>query len=218
MPATAMNGDPANYGNPADGKFVIGNPFTACKGASYGAYIITGWNGTVPVYDEDDTNYSTGGLNTGIGYGPQVIESNAADFKASGFQENMVLGSQAQPASGGVVAVDTTYQCIGGGKTVMVDGTGANGNGTPVGTQYSNPVPFGSLQIVGFGNGGSRDAGTNGTGFGVRASAASATVAEGAVITGTWVNRSGRTLVNGERTFGSGNAANAAVAPPSPRP
>ena len=91
--------------------------------------------------------------------------------------------------------------CIGGGKSTAA----ANG--------IAPTVPYVAQPLLGFGNGGSRDAGAGPafTGFGAKTVTAVATVANGAVVETGFVNRAGISIVIGQSVFGSDVAASPAV-------
>lgn len=184
MPA-GLPGDTAfnNMGNPNAGRFVIMDPLSGPKDAPFAGA---------------DSNISTGGLSTGIGFGtPPVIGiGGAAAIKAAGFNDDYTLGVTKPD---GTASADSTLMYIGGGKMVM-------SGQVPVVTPYTA-----GFAICGAGNGGSRDSGAN-TGFPVKMVTATADVANGAAVEAGWINRSGVTVLDGQSVFGSGVAANAAPA------
>jgi len=165
----------------------------------------------------DPNNVSTGGLSTGIGFGPNVkvagIATNTlatltAPFgsQESGFDDDETPGIT---MPNGTTAVDGRLLSIGGGRSVV----------TPVkATDYSNapssPSPYIALPILAFGNGGSRDGGAGPifTGFSIKVVTAAADVAAGAVIETGYNNRSGVTLKSGASQFGSNTTTSPVVA------
>jgi hypothetical protein len=66
---------------------------------------------------------------------------------------------------------------------------------------------------LGWGNGGSRDAGAGPafTGFGMLMATATATTADGTAIQAGYTNRTGKTMNNGDSAYGSSATASAAV-------
>jgi hypothetical protein len=148
--------------------------------------------------DKDDTgNASTGALNTGIGFGSNVIIglTAPASIDAAGFDDDYQPGLSTPDPT--VDATDSTFIAIGGGRS--------DPDGTP------NPYTAG-FSLCGAGNGGSRDGGAGPafTGFPVKTVTASAGVANGAAVEAGWTNRSGKSLTTGQSTFGSATSANAA--------
>jgi hypothetical protein len=216
MPAINMAGDLTVPANPGTGKFVLMSPFSGPKGSPFDA---KAYNPTTRVLEAAPTNFSTGGLNTGIGFGSQPIfnPTAPASIIAAGFADDYTPGVSIRLVAQSTLQTATTsiLTAIGGGKSTIVDGTGANGNGTPASEKVSTPVPYNAQPLLGWGNGGNRDAGAGPafTGFAIKTVTASvATVAEGAAIETGWLNRSGRTMVNTESAFGSATAASQAVA------
>lgn len=195
MPAINMAGTVAV--NPSLGNFVTMNPFSGPKGSPFDA---KSFNPTTRVLEADPTNLSTGGLSTGIGFGPSPIfnPTAPASIKAAGFSDDYTPGVS---LPSGVAATQAILTAIGGGKsTATVNG------GAPT-------VPYVAQPILGFGNGGSRDAGAGPafTGFAAKTVTAAGTVAIGAAIEAGFVNRSVRSLVIGESAFGSATATSPAV-------
>jgi hypothetical protein len=151
-------------------------------------------------------------MSTGIGFGsPPIIGLTAPQsIKDAGFADDYTPG--VTMPDGVTQATDTRHLYIGGGRSVLVNGTGANGNGTPAGTTISVPSMYNAQPIAAFGNGASRDAGAGPafTSFGMKMVTAAAAVAAGAVVETGWTNRSGLALVTGQSVFGSAVAATAA--------
>ena len=213
MPALNMAGTAA--ANPSLGKFVIMSPFSGPEGSPFDA---KSFNPTTLVLEADPTNLSTGGLNTGIGFGsPPVIGLTAPQsIKDAGFNDDYIPGvDYFIPTNSAKQAATTSIlTAIGGGRSNIVDGTGPDGNGTPAGTDVSVPVPYNAQPLLAFGNGGSRDAGAGPafTGFSLKTVTATGTVANGAAVEAGFLNRSGVSVVVGQSVFGSSTAASAAVA------
>lgn len=209
MPAINMAGTVA--ANPSLGKFVIMSPFSGPKGSPFDA---KSFNPTTRVLEADPNNLSTGALNTGIGHNATHIIGLTApqSIKDAGFSDSVIPGSTKPDGNPDNFS---TLVAIGGGRSTLVDGTGPDGNGTPAGTVVSATDPYtAGFPILGFGNGGARDAGAGPafTGFSLKMVTASvATVAVGAAIEAGFLNRSDRTMVNGESAFGSSTAASSAI-------
>lgn len=178
MPAMNMGGTVAS--NPSTGKPVIMDPFSGPKGS--------------PLDNDQTGNHSTGALNTGIGFGSGVVISAPADpnIKNAGYTDDYTPGVT---KPGGGSASDSTLTTIGGGRSLATEG-GETVN-----------APFNAQPLLGFGNGGNRDAGAGPehTGFGQKMVTASGTVANGAVIETGFTNRSGQS------SFGVNGTASAAV-------
>lgn len=181
-----------------------------------------GWNATtkLPIKANAPTNYSTGALTTGIGFGIGLLNILNPNYFVGGpgvsnernFSDNATPGVT---LPNGAAATDARLMAIGGGRSAIVAGTGANGNGTPTNEVVSTPNPWtGGFGVQNFGHGASRDAGAGPvfTGFNEKLVTATGAVAEGAAIEAGWVNRTGRALVTGESANGSATAASAALA------
>ena len=198
MPALNLGSPAVPAANPSTGLFVIMNPFSGPKGSPFDAKQI---DPTSLALVAAPNNFSTGALNTGIGFGsPPIIGPTApASIKAAGFNDDYTPGVT---LPGGTAATDARLTCIGGGKST------ANVNGN------APTVPYNAQPILAFGNGGSRDAGAGPafTGFGVKTVTATATVANGAAVEAGFLNRSGVSIASGQSVFGSSTAASAAVA------
>ena len=198
MPALNLGSPAVPASNPSTGVFVIMNPFSGPKGSPFDAKQI---DPTSKLLVAAPNNFSTGALNTGIGFGsPPIIGPTApASIKAAGFNDDYTPGVT---LPGGTAATDARLTCIGGGKsTATVDGVAPT-------------VPYNAQPILAFGNGGSRDAGAGPafTGFGLKTVTATATVANGAAVEAGFLNRSGVSITNGQSVFGSSNTASPAVA------
>ena len=198
MPALNLGSPAVPASNPSTGVFVIMNPFSGPKGSPFDAKQI---DPTSKLLVAAPNNFSTGALNTGIGFGsPPIIGPTApASIKAAGFNDDYTPGVT---LPGGTAATDARLTCIGGGKsTATVDGVAPT-------------VPYNAQPILAFGNGGSRDAGAGPafTGFGLKTVTATATVANGAAVEAGFLNRSGVSITNGLSVFGSSNTASPAVA------
>jgi hypothetical protein len=205
--------------NPAVGKFVFMSPFSGPKGSPFDAKF---YHPTTGVLTADPTNYSTGGLSTGIGYGsPPIINPTApASIIAAGFTDDYQPGISAITSATTLqTATLATLTCIGGGKSSIVNGTGPatggnpNGNGTPASEKVSVSAPYVAQPLLGFGNSGSRDAGAGPafTGFSAKMVTATGAVANGVAIEAGFLNRSGISMVTGQSAFGSAIAASPAV-------
>lgn len=199
MPALNMGSPAVPAANPSTGMFVLMNPFSGPKGSPLDAVAINPTTGAVA---KDANNFSTGGLNTGIGFGtPPIINPTAPQsIKDRGFTDDYTPG--VTMPDGTTAATTAILTAIGGGKSTAA----ANG--------IAPTVPYVAQPLLGFGNGGSRDAGAGPafTGFGMKMVTAAGAVATGAAIETGFLNRSGVALVTGQSTFGSSNTASPAVA------
>ena len=198
MPALNLGSPAVPTSNPSTGAFVIMNPFSGPKGSPFDAKQI---DPTSKLLVAAPNNFSTGALNTGIGFGsPPIIGPTApASIRAAGFNDDYTPGVT---LPGGTAATDARLTCIGGGKsTATVNG-------------IAPTVPYNAQPLLGFGNGGSRDAGAGPafTGFSLKTVTATATVANGAAVEAGFLNRSGVSITTGQSVFGSNPAASAAVA------
>lgn len=193
MPASNMAGPLVVPANPSAGKFVLMDPFSGPKGSPK---------------DRDTTgNNSTGALSTGIGINATRrinISTGTSPFtapgaiKAAGFTDDYTPGVTLPNGTAATLAILTA---IGGGKsTAAVNGVAPT-------------VPYAVQPLLGFGNGGSRDAGAGPafTGFPVKMVTAAGAVAVGAVIETGFVNRGEAAMVTGDSLFGSSTTASAAV-------
>jgi len=215
MPSMNASGTAAS--NPSLGLAVMmssfagpkGSPFDAKKAVFYDN--LPGGNAwTAPV--SDTANLSTGALSTGIGFGPNLavakgftdpppaytIDKVGVLVIPPNFTDDYTVGVTLPAGTG---AADSRLVAIGGGKSDA--------------TADARPVPYtAGFGLLGFGEGGSRDAGAGPafTGFEKKMVTATGTVANGAAIETGWINRSGGSIVSGQSTFGSATAASAAVA------
>jgi len=205
MAASLPGSTPAqNLANPSAGRAVIMSPFSGPKGSPFGGRTITSWTDGTPDYTDDPTNVSTGGLNTGIGFGsPPVIGLTAPQsIKDAGFNDDYTPGVDYYTSATTKQAATTAIlTAIGGGKSTATD------NGV------APTVPYVAQPILMAGNGGSRDAGAGPafTGFGTKTVTATATVANGVAVETGFLNRSGQSITSGQSVFGSSTAASPAV-------
>jgi hypothetical protein len=211
---------PTPAGNPSNGKFVLMSPFSGPKGSPFDAMVYPpSVSASVPgAKVADPLNLSTGALSTGIGYGANPVIPQAPgltiplSIRGASFDDDYTPG-QTFP-DGVTQATDSRFVAIGGGRSNLVNGTGANGNGTPPGTTVSVPVMYNLQPLLGFGNGASRDAGAGPafTGFPIKMVTATGAVADGAAVEAGFVNRSGFAMVATQSVHGSSATASAAVA------
>lgn len=203
MPAALPGSTAEDNGdnNPSAGRFVIFDPLSGPKGS--------------PLDEDADGNASTGALQTGIGFGSQVIGAQDASapvgiFK-SGFNDNGIPGevpTYSAPPPNGVVssnAIDSTRMYIGGGRTAST--------GATLGRPFP-PDPYtAGIAICGAGQGASRDGGGSAphTGFPLKAVTASGAVSAGAAIEAGWENRSGVAMVSGQSSHGASTTELAAA-------
>lgn len=219
-PAAAQVVGPTPAGNPSNGKFVLMSPFSGPKGSPFDAMVYPpSVSASVPgAKVADPTNFSTGGLNTGIGYGAnpvipqQVGLTIPLSIRAASFDDDYTPGMTFP--DGVTPATDSRFTAIGGGRNVIVNGTGANGNGYPANEKVSVPSMYNLQPLLGFGAGGSRDAGAGPafTGFPIKMVTAVGAVADGAAIEAGFINRSGFAMVATQSAHGSSATASAAVA------
>lgn len=214
MPANNMGSPTPPAANPITGEFVLMSPFSGPKGSPFDAMSAAGTytaNGVMNKVAEPN-NFSTGGLSTGIGFGVEkVIAPGIPAINEASFTDDYTPGLTMP--DGTTLATLAVLLAIGGGKNALVNGTGANGNGTPPGTFISAPAPYVAQPLLGFGAGGARDAGAGPafTGFAIKMVTAAAPVAVDAAIEAGWVNRSGVAMATGQSDFGVATAASPAV-------
>jgi len=215
MPATNMAGPLVVAANPTLGKFVMMSAFSGPKGSPLDA---KRFNPTTLVKENDPTNYSTGALNTGIGIGANRVinvsigtapATAVQSIKDRGYTDDVIPGMNYNTQAGGAAlqtAPDARLTLIGGGRSNILPAPGNTGFGV------STPVPWSAVPLLGWGAGGSRDAGAGPafTGFPVKMVTATGAVADGAAIEANWLNRSGIAMVATESAFGSGTAASTA--------
>lgn len=227
MPAAGMQQTPGNSNaNSATAKAVLMSPFSGPTNSPFDARTITGWAvdaDNMPTYANDATNTSTGALNTGIGFGMgtgTVIGLANGEASAAAAIDNRGFTDDYQPGitlPSGANATTAILTAIGGGKMALTQGNGNLGNGYPTNEYPSLPVPYVAQPLLGFGNGGSRDAGAGPafTGFGEKMVTAVGAVAVGAAIEAGFVNRTypsgGPGMVATESAFGSSTTASPAV-------
>jgi hypothetical protein len=218
-PLAAQVVGPTPAGNPSNGKFVLMSPFSGPKGSPFDARSISYAAGAyTPTYTPDPLNLSTGGLSTGIGYGANPVIPQQApltiplSIRAASFDDDYTPGMTFP--DGVTPATDSRFTAIGGGRSILVNGTGPNGNGTPASEKVSVPSMYNLQPLLGFGNGGSRDAGAGPafTGFPIKMVTATGAVADGAAIEAGFINRSGVAMVATQSAHGSSATASAAVA------
>lgn len=201
MPASLPGSTLAeNQANPSAGKAVIFDPLSGPKASPFDARKIASWSAGAPVYANDPLNCSTGGLSTGIGFGPDSIFGAGAGsaplkFSERNFTDDYIPGEDA-PSS--TIGTDSRYMYIGGGRSTAL--------GVP------NPYDETMVGLCAAGNGGSRDGGTTPfTGFPLKTVTATGAVANGAAVEAGFTNRSGVSLVTGQSVFGSNTTPNADV-------
>ena len=197
MPASLPGATLAqNQANPSQGRAVTMDPLSGPKGS--------------PLDRDQAGNCSTGGLSTGIGFGPSnfIGPTAPASIVAAGFIDDQIPGTR-EPQYGAQNAFLSRFMYIGGGRMIA--------NTDPV-TKFSVPyVPSeytAGIAIGAAGNGGTRDGGAGPafTAFPLKMTTAAAGVAAGAVIETGFVNRSGVAMTTGQSAHGVGSAALAAPA------
>jgi hypothetical protein len=215
MPAINMAGPLVVVANPVLGKFVMMSAFSGPKGSPLDA---KRFNPTTLVKENDPTNYSTGALNTGIGFGANKVtnvSTGSSPFtapgaiKAAGYTDDYTPGISMPASTAAVPVLATTaiLTAIGGGRSVITPGPGNTGLGV------STVSPYAVQPLLGWGNGASRDAGAGPafTGFPTKMVTAAGAVAIGAVVETGFTNRSDFALVATDSVFGSGTTASAAI-------
>jgi hypothetical protein len=226
MPASLPGSDATdNAANPNKGQTVIFDPVSGPKGSPLDARTISGWtfNGVVgangmPTYSAAPTNISTGGLQTGIGFGLAVgpagldgvvgTGTTPVDKDNTGNFSSQYIPGLSLPGMGAAADARTLY--IGGGKS------SADGVATPrVASQLC--CAGGGRYLPTIVAGASRDAG-GGAGFGTKLVIAATDIAFGSAIVAGHLNRVSRqndvtgeedqiTLLATRAAFGSAAAA-----------
>jgi hypothetical protein len=214
--STATDPTSAPLANPSLGMPVLMTPFGGPKNSPFDAQMWPSnvWPPAAGSRVNDPNNVSTGGLSTGIGFGPNAkLPGIAAGTflpapgnDQSGFTDDYTPG--VTTPSGGV-AVDGRLLSIGGGKSVVTPVKAGDYSNAP-----STPAPYIALPILAFGNGGSRDAGAGPvfTGFSIKLVTAAADIAAAAAIETGYQNRSGVTVKSGASQFGSNTTSSPVVA------
>ncbi len=204
-PALNLGSPAVPAANPSTGQFVLMSPFSGPKGSPFDAMVYPpSVNASTinAVKVADPTNFSTGGLSTGIGFGANHTINPTAPRSISdaSFTDDYIPGVTFP--DGVTPATDSRFVAIGGGRS------GPNVGGIAPTNMY-NAQP-----LLGFGNGASRDGGAGPafTGFGTKMVTAIAVVANGAAIEAGFTNRSGFPMAIGQSAFGSDAAASQAVA------
>ena len=208
----SMNASGTTASNPSLGLAVMMSSFAGPKGSPFDAKRADYSDPSSMVRIADPANLSTGALSTGIGFGANLavakgftdpppaytIDKVGVLVIPPSFTDDYTVGVTLPAGTG---ATDSRLVAIGGGKSDA--------------TADARPVPYtAGFGLLGFGEGGSRDAGAGPafTGFEKKMVTATGTVANGAAIETGWINRSGGSIVSGQSTFGSATAASAAVA------
>lgn len=190
MPAINMGGDPTAE-NPSTGRAVMMSPFSGPKGS---------------MLDNDQPgNHSTGALNTGIGFGPNLIINAPAtpNVRDAGFNVPYTPGVS-KPNN--TDAADATLVAIGGGRSKATE------NGESDTVPLINADNYGA-PLFAFGNGAQRDGANAGQGRYTQLRTVAATVANGSNIANGLTNRSGKTLTSGQSALGiRSNASNGMAA------
>jgi len=205
----------APVANPNLGATVLMSPFSGPSGSPLDAKVYAA--NTTITKTADVNNTSTGALSTGIGFSPACeypggittaalgVTLAASKVGRSGFDDDYTPGVTLPNGTASTTAILTA---IGGGKCTITPGAGSD---------YSRGVstlaPYVAQPLLGYGNGGSRDAGAGPafTGFAMKTVTAAADVAAAGVVETGFVNRSGAILKLGQSQFGSASAASAAV-------
>lgn len=168
--------------NPEDGQAVICSPFSGPTGS--------------PFDNDQSGNMSTGALNTGIGFGGNMV---LGAISGSGFTDDYTPGVTLPD---GTAATDARLLAIGGGHS------SAASNGIAATT------PYDEQPLIFFGQGAERDAGSyRYTGHAAKLVTATGSVANGSAVEAGFENRSGQTIVSGASVFGFATADSAAITP-----
>lgn len=147
-------------------------------------------------FDRDSSgSYSTGALDTGIGFGSNA---SLSAISGSGFTDDYTPGVTMPDGTASTTAILTA---IGGGKS---DAT-ANG--------IAATNPYVAQPLLAFGQGALRDAGAGPafTGHACKLVTATGTVANGSAIEAGFENRTGSTITTGLSAFGMATANSPAV-------
>ena len=203
MPAFMMGGTAA--ANPSVGKQVLMCPFSGPSGSPFDAKRANYTDPTSMTRVADTANLSTGALSTGIGFGTSNFDGFADN------QPGRVLPDQnytddytpGVTLPSGIAATTAILTAIGGGKVVV---SGADQGIYTV-------TPYVAQPLLGFGGGGSRDAGAGPafTGFGTKVVTSTGAVAVGAAVETGFLNRTSFALNTGKTVLGSATAASPAV-------
>jgi len=209
MPAYNMSGNLVPDANPSVGKQVLMDPFSGPRGSPFDAKKAVFYNNlpggvawSAPVADV--TNISTGALSTGIGFGTNAFDGFADNQPGRAlhpFFDVKIVPGVTLPST--VDATTAILTAIGGGKVVV---TGAS-------QEIYTVTPYVAQPLLGFGGGGSRDAGAGPafTGFGTKAVTSTGAVAVGAAVEAGFLNRTSFALNTGKTVLGSSVAASPAV-------
>ena len=210
MPAYNMSGNLTPDANPSVGKQVLMDPFSGPRGSPFDAKKAVFYNNlpggiawSAPVADV--ANLSTGGLSTGIGLGLNAFDGFADNEPGRVLPDQNYTDDYTPGVTlpSGVAATTAILTAIGGGK-VVVSGAGDD---------IYTVTPYVAQPLLGFGGGGSRDAGAGPafTGFSTKAVTATGAVAVGAAVETGFLNRTSFALNSGKTVFGSATAASPAV-------
>jgi hypothetical protein len=214
-----MNASGTVAANPSLGLAVMMSSFSGPSGSPFDAKRADYANPNSMTRIADPTNLSTGALSTGIGFGTNLgvakgftspppaytIDKVGVLVIPPNFNDDYTVGVTKVTSAGLASATTSELVAIGGGRVVVT------GTGQEIYTVTPYTAGFG---LLGFGEGGSRDAGAGSafTGFEKKMVTATGTVLNGNAIETGWVNRSGGSIVSGQSTFGSSTAASAAPA------
>lgn len=191
MPAINMGA--ASGAATAAGAAVIMSPYSGPTGSPFTA-------------TEQAGNFSTGALNTGIGFGLTPIFGQGRLFNTGGLTGFSDLEFTDDYTPGvtlpdGTASTTSILTAIGGGKST------ANVGG------IAPTVPYVALPLLGFGGGNvARDGTASGTGKAMKTVTSAAGTAINAQIETGFTNQTGRALVAGESAFGSASADSPVVA------
>ena len=178
----AINAPIDSQGNPLtleDGQGVLMNPFSGPLGS--------------PFDNDQAGNGSTGALNTGIGFGNNMVTNDLTN-------EDYIPGITNPD---GTAATDATLIAIGGGHSDATDGG------------IADTTPYDEQPLMVFGLGGLRDSEVEpaATGFESKYLSVATTVSAGGTISGSFNNNTGINLVSGNMVLATASGAFAAITP-----
>lgn len=167
--------------NPSTGQVVVMNPLSAPTGSDFDA---KSYDPTTGVLQADATNYSTGAMCTGAGFGAHVTQGGSQ----SGFEDNYLLGVTKPD---GTAATDATHLYVGGGSSAAASGG------------IAATTPRAAIPVCVMGNGAARNhTGVNGTDAKMVTATGETDPLDEIGTTG-FVNISGSTLEDGDLSLGA---------------
>lgn len=169
--------------NPSTGQVVVMDPLSAPTGSTFDA---KSFDPTTGVLAAAPTNYSTGAMCTGAGFGAMVIKDD--DIGQSGFGDDYLLGVTKPD---GTAATNATHLYIGGGSSAAASGG------------IAATTPRAAIPVCVMGNGAARNhTGVNGTDAKMVTATGSTDPLDEIGTTG-FINISGSTLEDGDLSLGA---------------